>query len=194
MNINEDISKFIGKKCGSWTVVKFVKMDHNSSRIYKCVCDCGTIKSNNLSRIRYGRSKSCGCNWIKNFKTTMGVKFGDKKPTFRLPPGESAFNILYYTYKRNSIKRKYNFKLTREEFKELTKGNCYFCGVEPSFVHQPIGTNGGYVYNGIDRYNNNAGYTKGNSVTCCADCNRAKGSLTAKIFMHKVLADRKSVV
>ena len=40
--------------------------------------------------------------------------------------------------------------------------------------------------NGIDRWNNNAGYTPENSVACCFQCNDAKGSMDGDEFLKLV--------
>lgn len=41
-------------------------------------------------------------------------------------------------------------------------------------------------YNGIDRVNNNEGYTLLNSLSCCIICNRAKNSLSYGEFIEWV--------
>ena len=46
--------------------------------------------------------------------------------------------------------------------------------------------NGDFIYNGIDRLDNNEGYLPSNVVTCCKICNRAKHSLTVVEFLEWV--------
>lgn len=46
-----------------------------------------------------------------------------------------------------------------------------------------VNTNGAYTYNGIDRVDNNKGYTITNSVPCCKDCNFAKRDMTHDEFI-----------
>lgn len=50
-----------GKKFGRWIVVKRVGNDKNWNPLWKCQCQCGTIKIVNGSHLRSGNSKSCGC-------------------------------------------------------------------------------------------------------------------------------------
>ena len=49
-----------------------------------------------------------------------------------------------------------------------------------------LDNNGDYVYNGIDRIDNNKGYTIDNIVPCCAKCNYAKGKLTLQEFKELI--------
>ena len=61
--------------------------------------------------------------------------------------------------------------LTLEEFSELRKRPCFFCGWSLPEV--------GY---GVDRLVNEEGYTKKNSVPCCGRCNKAKSNLDREDF------------
>jgi hypothetical protein len=76
--------------------------------------------------------------------------------------------------------------LSKEEFKILTKQNCYYCGVEPLQEAKPANLkNGIYLYNGIDRKDDNIGYEINNCVTSCKKCNYMKQGLTdIEFFEH----------
>ena len=78
-------------------------------------------------------------------------------------PGPS--NALYKQYNHNAKKRNYVFELTFEKFLELIYSPCVYCGKVAIK---------GIERNGIDRVNNDIGYTKINCVSCCKICNRAK--------------------
>lgn len=74
--------------------------------------------------------------------------------------------------------------MSEDEFKNLTKQNCYYCGIEPLQKGARIaGINGYYYHNGIDRTDNNRGYVLDNCVACCSMCNNAKNSYSLKEFM-----------
>ena len=92
-----------------------------------------------------------------------------------LPDGGSAFNSLIARYKKRAENKGMVWELTTEEFRRLTKENCYLCGAEPSTIapsrYKPAGD---YVYNGIDRVDNSKGYTDSNSKACCWTCNSIK--------------------
>lgn len=98
--------------------------------------------------------------------------------------GRCSFNTVLCIYKRTAKERNHCFRLTIKEFKKLTQGNCFYCGIKPSTVMKRI--NVIYIYNGIDRINNNLGYTKKNCVSCCKVCNRMKSSMNRKEFLFHI--------
>lgn len=50
-----------GQKFHLLTAVKFVKIGKHQNRIWKFQCDCGKIKNYQLSDVKRGEYKSCGC-------------------------------------------------------------------------------------------------------------------------------------
>src|SRR6266481_1326787 len=80
-------------------------------------------------------------------------------------------------------KRKLAFDLTHEEFKNLTKGNCHFCGVPPYQEYRPGHKSGSYIYNGVDRLVNEDRYTISNSVSCWGICNDMKRNRSVTEFI-----------
>ena len=78
---------------------------------------------------------------------------------------EKKIKVKFREYYNRSKKKNITFHLTYKCFSMLCKRNCYYCGLEPK--EKP---------NGIDRYYPNKGYTVGNVVPCCWDCNRAKSN------------------
>lgn len=145
-----------------------------------CLCECG--KEHEIKSHLFKKMKSCGCsqhdseNWISK---------GAKNKPWQLPYGESALNALLYSYKRGAERRNLTFDLSREEFKKLVNSNCFYCGVEPNRIFSNRG-NGSIVCNGIDRYLNEDGYTKENSVSCCKECNLSKNKRTAIDFLNHI--------
>jgi len=128
-----------------------------------CKCNCGRYVSIISSNLISGHTKSCGCLCGKTNSTGN-----------RLPNGEASFNQLLRHYKRSAKKRSLDFKLTRTEFRVLTKSKCYYCGEVPKNVASTQNNTGEYLYSGIDRKDNSLGYTNKNCVSCCDICNRAK--------------------
>ena len=76
----------------------------------------------------------------------------------------------YSNYRGTAKVRGLEFSLSLEQFSRLWEKDCSYCGT-------PIATIG------IDRVNNNIGYTARNVVPCCPDCNLAKRALTKKEFL-----------
>jgi hypothetical protein len=91
---------------------------------------------------------------------------------------------IYNNYKKNAIQRGLAFELEFDYFCKLIGSNCEYSGHPPVSVGRPPKrANGAYasgaaiLYNGVDRKNNEEGYTLENSVACCAPCNRAKRAM-----------------
>jgi hypothetical protein len=143
-------------------------------RLWNCRCDCGNPTVVATRDLRRGNVKSCGC-LSREGTVASGVN--------RLAVGESSLNQLYGNYRRSAASRGHLFELTKGEFYQLTSSPCFYCGTEPS---QPgpcvAGTHGRYTYNGIDRVDNDLGYTVFNVRPCCKVCNYAKGVLTEAQF------------
>lgn len=82
-----------------------------------------------------------------------------------------------YKYYENSAKRReIEFELTKEDVDQLKSNECYLCGRKTNKDH----------INGIDRFNNNMGYIKGNCRTCCADCNYMKREYEYDMLINKL--------
>lgn len=165
-----------GRICGRWYVES--RAPNNPKRrdaYWNCICQCEkkTRKVVRSYSLRTGESKSCGCLQGEIVSKMLIEKFGLKE-------GEGAFNKLYSTYKKRGVNG-YGFDLTKEEAHSLFKDDCYYCGIEP-YASTGKDNNGLFIYNGIDRVDNDKGYTLENSVTCCIVCNKAKRDLTVEEF------------
>lgn len=148
---------------------------------WTCLCSCGGVKNVRSSFLRTGRTKSCGC--LKSEALTSR----NKKVVHpnKLPPGESALNKVFASYKRSALNKGLDFSLSREVGLFLLRGSCFYCGTEPSNV---MVTNRGSTatYSGIDRVDNTVGYVPDNVVSCCKRCNVAKNSQTFDQFKEMV--------
>jgi hypothetical protein len=79
----------------------------------------------------------------------------------------------YKSYINDSMRRGHgDFQLNFQEFEKLVKSPCYYCK-EISQI------------NGIDRVNNDLGYTADNCVTACWTCNRMKHFYHPEFFLNK---------
>lgn len=160
------------QRFGKLIALEFVKHPIKAKNYgWKCQCDCGNISefidTNNLTS---GRVKSCGC--IRNRKSSERLK--NKPSKNKLESGEGSMSCLINSYRYGAKKRGFDYNLTRDEFREITKGVCFHCGIEPKQIMQGQRTNGPYVYNGIDRLDSKIGYNISNCVPCCNQCNTAK--------------------
>ena len=57
----------------SWTVLQEAE-SKNGERMYKCRCDCGTIRTVNAKNLKYGKSLSCGCRKPESNKGWFSIK------------------------------------------------------------------------------------------------------------------------
>ena len=171
---------------GRLTVVEHRGKDHRNKHLWLCDCDCGNNKvvvSDNLSS---GKSNSCGC--LKSeFLAKKGNQFGlyqDRQ--------EAMLKVQYSHLKRRHSKKKMKGAVIDfDVFKNLSKDNCKYCGLEHSKeIEDRLNENKKQKrlsdevlkINGIDRVDSSIGYTKENSITCCKYCNFAKHTMSEDDF------------
>lgn len=167
------VSEAPGTRYGRLTVVgrgqkKPGQEDNNA--MWRCQCDCGNMVTVRGRQLRAGKSQSCGCLRLDALRRRMS-----------LPDGMAGRNRVLYQYKRNAETRGYEWSLTDEQAHELTQGDCHYCGTAPA--QHARATTSPFIYNGLDRVDNRLGYIAGNVVSCCFECNDAKGSLSAAGFL-----------
>ena len=108
-------------------------------------------------------------------------------------------NCLYYYHKYSCKRREIKNKLTKEQFITLSKGKCFYCNKSPSTKFnnkRPNGKKrykGWYKVNGIDRLDNDKGYTVDNCVPCCPLHNFIKGDAKFKDFELIYLSWKKAI-
>jgi hypothetical protein len=168
----------IGLKFNHLTVLSISK--HNEDKKYRkrywqCVCDCGTETIVATAQLTTNKTKSCGC--IKAISNAINSRTSRHKMA---KPDAGYFHI-YQSYQSGANKRNKTFDFEFKDFIELLKGNCYYCGVEPSNVYSKNYYN--VTYNGVDRIDNEKGYIKENSVSCCKMCNISKNNNTEEDFI-----------
>ena len=131
---------------------------------------------------------ACGtCNRIKHADTWEDIKrhleaivacsiVGDTTHSVPYnPPGcDESISQRIARIRRRGPKRGYEVSLTDEEMKERFLSNCVYCSARP------------HPLNGIDRVDNEQGYTPRNSVPCCGICNRMKHAMTKEAFLTHV--------
>jgi hypothetical protein len=83
----------------------------------------------------------------------------------------------YNNYKYRANIKNIEFTLSEEEYNNITSLKCYLCGKESNYKHS----------NGIDRINNDIGYTEDNIACCCAECNYMKNNYQYDDFIEKLV-------
>ena len=138
----------------------------NPRALWLCRCDCGnevTIAGSELAKGPRGCRQGC----------------------FKRKPVVAARNIVRTSYRKSARKRGLAWELTDEDFERLTSLGCFYCGQPPSSVQRPLRASyegGDFVFNGLDRVDNDLGYTLENIVPCCEICNKAKRDLSFDAF------------
>ena len=194
MNMSK-LKNIIGKRIGRLIVIEedvnhypvFVKpvgKRHTPYKIhfYLCKCDCKNIISVRKNLLMDGKkqTKSCGC-LQKEIIKEIGKQC-------KFPIGVKPLNDFIHSYKQRAKKGNYSYSLTREEFSNLIKQSCYYCGNPPLELKRADWKlrNDFLIANGIDRINSNKGYELNNVVPCCGDCNYAKSNLSQIEFFKMI--------
>jgi hypothetical protein len=159
-------TNLVGQAFGKLTVLSYLGADPAGNRLWLCQCACGKTKELGSHYLVSGKTKSCGAPECR----------------FGIPKGEASFRALLLNYRNNARDRDLVWELTSDQFRELTRQPCYYCGVPPSQICGSKAANGTYTYNGVDRLDPKKGYFEGNTVPCCKLCNLGKRNLSQTEF------------
>jgi hypothetical protein len=85
-------------------------------------------------------------------------------------------NRAFYSYQRDAEKRDIRFYLTKDEFMEIIKEKCVYCG-DISEEKQ---------FNVIDRVDSKGHYTIDNCVSACTLCNYLKHAMPVELFFQRI--------
>ena len=124
----------------------------------------------NLSEPATKRCPDCGKVLpLKAFHVNQKVCKACKSIRYQKDQRQSP-DYMYRQYIIRAEKRGHTFGLSTLEFERLWGRPCFYCG--------KAGRG-----NGIDRVKNHVGYEIGNAVSCCKQCNMAKGIMDANEFV-----------
>ena len=177
-----------GKKFGKWTVLYRTINDNGNKPKWVCKCDC-----EGCSRLETIRKKSSQFRLIDSNGNITHKKCYNCKQM--LPISEfwrnsaqldgytnkckkcNDYNIKenkYNYYKKNARRRNLSFELTKEEFYNIIKQPCYYCGD----ISQKT--------QGVDRINSEEGYFFRNCVPCCEFCNKMKLNYSTDFWINHI--------
>ena len=177
LNRTKDIS---GNKYGDLVVIDFagyLSRGKQNTAFWNCQCLCGNNKTIRADLLISKMLSSCGC---KRGKKSLEI-------------GMSNMGNVWNSYLQSSRKRGLDFELKKEDAIILFKSNCFYCGCEPSQIKKEFGCYGEFIYNGIDRVDNNKGYVLNNCVPCCKQCNQAKSTYSLTEFKEWICKLYKSM-
>ena len=161
-----------GDKFNRLTAVKYIRTGKHHRRYFLFNCDCGNTTTVTAEAVISGNTKSCGC-----LRREAMIK------RYNLPPGLSTMRqLIAQNYKGHCRRKNREWKLTEDQFFEISQRSCFYCGIPPSQIRKSPSGTGDFVYNGIDRIDSSKGYFMDNVVTCCRTCNIAKNDMTVAEF------------
>lgn len=165
-----------------YTFVKVISFSHLENRetnrkrkvyIWNCLCHCGNeFKCNQRYIISKNNKLHCGCLTSKLISESSRKGFGI-----------ASKNKLIGNYRERCKRKNIEITLTNNELVNLFGQNCHYCNKPPSRVIKNKKGLGDFLYNGIDRMNNNEGYIHNNVVSCCAECNYLKSNYSYSEFL-----------
>lgn len=176
------VKNYTGIKFNYLTAIKF-EFRENNKTFWTLNCVCGKECIKQIDKVVHGSCKSCGCK--------------NQKGKYKKSNIESSFNYVYHRYKQSANKREISFELTKEDFKRITSLNCHYCNIEPLQIakyYNKTSQSLNYIYNGIDRINNDVGYILNNSTPCCFVCNRAKREMGYLDFLSYIDRLKKHII
>nr|UDO47762.1 hypothetical protein [Pandoravirus massiliensis] len=139
---------------------------YRRANVVACCWDCNRMKGTASARdfvvacARVARS-----NVSDDVGSAAEVAFDDEDP---------RRGACYAKYKHRARRLGLCFAVDRARFDALTtKGACAYCR-QPAEPGRPLG---------LDRVDNDGGYTRTNVAPCCPRCNHMKGTLDAKAFV-----------
>jgi len=166
-------TNLVGQRFERLIVESLTGTRRRKEKVWQCHCDCGNTIEVVTSDLRQGGIKSCGCLRTDYYKS---ISKGQ---------GESACHGLVVRIKKQAEYRGIDFCLTEEQCGILFKEKCFYCGDLPKQERKTQNTKtGSFIYNGLDRQDNDKGYSINNVVSCCGKCNRLKGKQSTKEFLE----------
>jgi hypothetical protein len=166
------VKDLTGQRFGKLVVISFVsKGTRKSSPKWLCHCDCGNEKVIAANNLNSGNVRSCSC-------------------LSRLEVGLAAKRRVFKEYEKHAIEHNRDFSIDFDSFISICTKPCFYCGANPARSMKKSARkatfNGDFLCNGVDRVDNDEGYTILNSVSCCRICNWMKRHLTKHEFLSHI--------
>ena len=155
------VGHVFGRLTATNRIDKFNKKHNRNTTSYECLCSCGNKTIVSYSNLMNKTTQSCGCLRL------------DLLHSRKLPASHIRVREIYNYYERNAYDRNIEWKLTKKDVEKLVTGNCFYCTFKDEIK-----------FIGMDRVNNNLGYTINNTVSCCKFCNRGKNDSNIEDFKN----------
>lgn len=179
----------IGDKIKDWTVVSEKLFLENSLGHYighhTLECKCGTRRDIRTGAIKKLKETGEDKYYLKSQCKRCSIQLSQEAKS-----EDDLIYPIYFNYINKTSKRKkvINFNLNFNEYKDLIKDDCIYCGSKPlnkfRFKHKYGDIF--YIYQGIDRIDSNGHYEIGNVVPCCDFCNKGKSIHGVDIYIDYI--------
>ena len=190
------VEDMIGERRGSLVATGEAWVGNGHDKHITAECDCGkTIVAHHYT-FKVGGITSCGCK--KGDRSRVNIKKAHAAITQDFKKSLLSNLMAFSKHAAKRHNPPVEFTLTREQYKALIDGECFYCGrdkVDYRHISGPknsvhIGKK--YECVGIDRKDSFKGYTPDNCVPCCQECNLMKRTLSVNNFISKckIIAQR----
>ena len=154
---------------GDYRVLERKRVKKDQTRTYWLVecCYCGRKKWSFAGNIAKGLSVRCPCR-IRALAEKNVASF---------------WNAFVKTYQDGARSRGLEWALTIDQVYALAGQPCFYCGAPPSPRKSHWRSYCTVDVSGLDRKNNDFGYTSDNVVPCCAVCNTMKMEMSVESFV-----------
>ena len=148
----------------------------------------GIDRMNQAAGYIQSNSASCCamCNWnkgsldsatfIKRARHIHSFTKNTENPQTHPECFPDAKCVSYASYRSRAEKKELEFAITHDDYKSIILQDCYLCGKESTDTN----------INGVDRVDNNVGYTIANCKACCKECNHMKNSYALEDLLAKI--------
>jgi hypothetical protein len=169
------LQNLLNKRFGRLLVIAQGQRWEPGYRYYLCHCDCGKEKEFMNTNLLNKNAQSCGCLRKEKYRE---LSYRQKQSS----PG-SGFRRVLAQYKSDAKKRGLVWELTDDQAKTLMTLRCHYTGRFPA-KEMYFGADDVFLYNGIDRIDNEIGYIWSNCVPCCHEINMMKHRLPYDVFIE----------
>ena len=180
----------VGIEKEGWKVIRDLGTATQIGRVEVMIqCShCGAVRRIGFDNFIWAPPKKCpGCySRVRGVRGFRGLAGGVQKTKRKAMPEAWAAKreagrkelehreyVKYYAALYGAYSRGLAWELSPSDFAALRASACVYCGEPGDTV-------------GVDRVDNDSGYTKLNAVPCCTDCNRMKWAHSREAFLARV--------
>lgn len=169
----------VGEVYSFWTVSNENPIKGKFSWEWQCQCVCGKKKYIPGHLLKAGKTRSCGCKR----KEVIAQTYTEKRNISG--KRDSAFRQVVTSYRWSAKNKGLSWNINDDDIYKFTNQNCNYCGAKPGIISR-VGYMM-YIYNGMDRVDNNKGYEVDNIVPCCSNCNYMKRAMEKSQFLNQII-------